>query len=215
NAKPRRVSAVLERYFGEFPASTTNNKRRQPLLLPPFDISRNNGLHQCHTIWGLRIPSIFSPDSIIFSLLSNLLAGPGMNSLLNVELRERRGLVYTVESSTVNYTDCGVLTIYYGCDTESSRRCRDVMRRSLSYVASQKITRRRFEEAKHQYIGQLTVARENNEQRALSAGRRMMYFNEVASSERRRKDIADITYERFSEVASTLSPDNFSILTLT
>ncbi len=215
SANPQRVAAILERRFGNFTASTVANNRRQPLLLPPFDISRSNGLHQCHTVWGMRIPSIFSPDSVIFSLISNLLAGPGMNSLLNVELRERRGLVYTVESTTVNYTDCGVLSIYYGCDTESNRRCRDVMRRTLSDVALGRITRRRFEEAKRQYVGQLTVACENNEQRTLSAGRRMMYFGEVTSFERRRQDIADITFERFSDIASTLSPDNFSILTLT
>lgn len=214
SASTKRVCAMLEKHFGVMDHGDVDRNRHIPAEQPRFEIVRDNSLHQTHTVWGVRIPGFHSPDSHVYSLLSNIIGGPGMNSLLNVEMRERRGLVYTVEASTAVYNDCGVLTVYYGCDDESNPRCREVMHRVLGKIAAEGISPRKLEEAKRQYMGQLTVAAENREQRALSAGRRMLVYGRVASFEERMSRIASITPAQFNDAAARLKPDFFSILTL-
>lgn len=70
---------------------------------------------------GVRVPSMFSPERYPLGLITNILGGPGMNSRLNVALRERRGLVYSVDAGLTGWTDCGLFTVYFGCDPEDAR----------------------------------------------------------------------------------------------
>ena len=72
-------------------------------------IIREKGTHQAHVIMGCKAYDFGHPRRIALYLLNNLLGGPGMNSLLNLSLRERNGLVYTVDSSMVSYSDTGLL----------------------------------------------------------------------------------------------------------
>ena len=67
---------------------------------------------------GSRGYNAYEDKRTALYLLNNILGGPGMNSRLNVALRERRGLVYNVESNLTSYTDTGTFCIYFGCDPE-------------------------------------------------------------------------------------------------
>ena len=103
------VSRSIERNFSSLPSACRRKKRIVPPPTAFFDRAVNLGNHQANTVTGSRIPSMYSPERHSFALLANILGGPGMNSLLNVELRERRGLVYAVEASTAFLTDTGLL----------------------------------------------------------------------------------------------------------
>lgn len=69
-------------------------------------------------------------------LLNNILGGPGMNSRLNVSLREKRGLVYNVESNLTAYTDTGTFCIYFGCDQEDADYCTELVHKELKSYAT-------------------------------------------------------------------------------
>ena len=56
-----------------------------------------------------------------------------MNTRLNIALRERRGLVYTVESSMVAYGDTGMWCTYFGCDPADVNKCLRIVRRELNH----------------------------------------------------------------------------------
>ena len=73
-------------------------------------------------------------------LLNNLLGGPGMNSRLNVSLRERRGLVYNVEANLTSYTDTGVFCIYFGTDPEDADRCIGLVHKELKKLRDSKLS---------------------------------------------------------------------------
>lgn len=64
---------------------------------------------------GTRAYNARDPRHLSLYLLNNKLCGPGMNSRLNQSFRERRGLVYTVESCMTAYTDTGIWCVYFGC----------------------------------------------------------------------------------------------------
>ena len=128
-----------------------------------------------------------------------------MNSLLNVALRERRGLVYTVEASTALLTDAGLFTIYYGCDPEDVDRCRRIVTDIIARQASEAITPRRLEEARRQYIGQLTLASTNTEQRALNMARSTLLRGHVIPSAEHLERVRAVTPEALRSAAETLT----------
>ena len=123
---------------------------------------------------------MFAPDRYAMALLTNILGGPGMNSLLNVELRERRGLVYTIDASTSLLTDTGLFTIYFGCDHSDASKCRRLVTTTIDRIAQGGFDDRRLAAAKRQYAGQLVIASTNAEQTTLSMGRSMLYYGNVA-----------------------------------
>ncbi len=169
-----RAFSVLERAFAELSGDAPIRARRAPEVLPVFNTIKNIESHQAHTIVGARIGGFDSPDRYATALLTNILGGPGMNSLLNVALRERRGLVYNVDASTGIFSDCGLLAIYYGCDPDDNARCRKLVGEVIDSVAAGTITHRKLEMAKKQYLGQLIVGSENLENRILGIARQTL-----------------------------------------
>lgn len=207
--KPERVVRIASRCFRKVDhgRSPINSGRSDCLPLPSpaqTDVVKEIGTHQAHTILGIRIHDMYSPRRHAMALLSNILGGPGMNSLLNVALRERRGLVYTVDSSVSLLSDAGLFTIYYGCDTDDVNRCRKIIEGIIEKQAMEYITQRHLDEARKQYIGQLTLASTNTEQRALSMARSMLFRGEVIPSALHLEAIRAITPADIREAAASL-----------
>ncbi len=174
NLSPAAVGRMVDRHFD---ALNERCVRRTvaPHNISPFRLDSPRPIHQAHVVRGIPCGGIFAPDRYAVSLLANLTGGPGMNSLLNVELRERRGLVYNVETSTAMFSGCGLMTVYYGCDEADLDRCADLCDRTFARIADGDLTPRRLEQAKKQYIGQLSIAGENMENAIMSAARATLF----------------------------------------
>lgn len=208
------VMRTAEKYFG----CMRNKLQRQPRIAPativPFHKTRSIDSHQSHTIYGAPVFSMHDKRKYAMSLLNNILGGPGMNSLLNIAIRERRGYAYTVESSLALLSDCGLLTIYFGSDEEHVRPSLRIIGNTIDRLASTPLSARALDAAKKQYLGQLKVASDSSEAQALSAAKNMLYFNHVGSNEETATHITDITAADIMESASLLIPDKASVLTL-
>ena len=94
----------------------------------------DKGTHQAHVMIGNREYSVHDERRIALYLLNNILGGPGMNARLNLSLRDRNGLVYTVESTMVSYSDTGVWCTYFGCDPHDVKRCLRLVNKELQRV---------------------------------------------------------------------------------
>ncbi len=203
--KPSKVFKVAERFFGALSNQLAPINRIAPSMVKTFDIKRELGNHQCHTIIGAPISGMYSPQRYPTALLTNIIGGPGMNSLLNISLRERRGLVYTVEATSAMFTDCGAFAIYFGCDHNDHNRCRRLVKNLIESLATTPLSTKQIEAAKKQYLGQLIVASENREQAAISTGRSMLYHNRIASSDEILECINAITPEQVRQVAELIA----------
>jgi predicted Zn-dependent peptidase len=212
--RPSKVFKVVEKHFDSLSNQLAPINRVAPSRVATFDIKRNLGNHQCHTIMGSHIEGMYSEQRYPTALFTNIIGGPGMNSLLNVSLRERRGLVYTVEASSAMFTDSGAFAIYFGCDHNDHNRCRRLVMNQLYTLASDTLSTKQIEAAKKQYLGQLIVASENREQAAISTGRAMLYHNRVASSDEILARINAITAEQVRQVAESIAK-NISTLSFT
>lgn len=211
-SNPAKVAAMVERYFDGYPAAGSPVDRVAPAPLPPFRELKEIDSHQSHTVIGAAIPSLYSPERHALGLVSNILGGPGMNSRLNVALRERRGLVYSVEASANLMTDCGLFAVYYGCDPDDNARCRDLVLAETRRMAREPMTPRALAAAKKQYLGQLLVSGDSSEQSILSAARSMLYFGSVATPRQRAARIEALTPADLLTAANHLLTP--SILTL-
>lgn len=175
-ADPEKVHQLAERYFKNLTRPDTPLDRTVPQVNVPFEqINNTRDSYQAHTVIGTRIPGLLDPGRLDIALLANIIGGPGMNSLLNVALRERHGLVYGIDASTSLMSDNGLLTIYFGCDPDDVSKCLRLIGRVIDNVADTPLSERRLDAAKRQFTGQLTVGSVNSEQVAISMGRSTLY----------------------------------------
>ena len=147
-------------------------KPLQPL--PPYEaqtLTCERETHQAHVLMGNRGYSIVHPDRTALFLLNNILGGPGMNSRLNVSLREQHGLVYNVESNTFSYQDTGVWSVYFGCEESKVSRCRQLVVHQLEELCSTPLSERTLSMAKKQLIGQILIAGDNFESYSIAMGK--------------------------------------------
>ena len=211
--RPERVFRLAEKCFGAMSHSVPLRHRTVPVEVEPFNSVMTIGTHQAHTVVGARVPAMGHPLRHALMLLNNILAGPGMNSLLNVELRERRGYVYTVESTLTTLSDCGWMEIYLGCDPADVRSSLRVIKRITSQLAAELLPPRRLDNYKKQYCGQLVVAADSTEFLAMNAGRGLLYRGKVATVDETIACIRAVTPEQIAQAAAFLAADRLSSLT--
>ena len=210
---PDRISAMAERYFSALPAG----EKTERTSACSFSRSTNDisveGLHQSHVVLGMEVDNLYGEGRYADGLFSNLMAGPGMNSLLNVELRERRGLVYTVESSVTRFTSSGLMTVYYGCDPEDADRCLNLCRRTASRLADTPAAQleRLLSRAKRQWLGQLTIGSENRENRIMGAARAILYAGSITPDSVAAEHIMAIPPKQIAARAQALASPSYLI----
>ena len=213
NTAASKVFRLAERHFGILSHAKQGIKRQAPTALEPQRKVVDLGLHQSHTIVGARVQGMYHDERFAMSLLNNILGGPGMNSLLNVSLREKRGLVYTVESSLVTFTDCGMIQIYLGCEHEKLKKALRLIDNTIDSLAQSPLSERQLDAYKRQYSGQLLVASDNAEFTAMGAGRGLLYYNTVSTLQQNIDCILSVTPAQLQQAAQQLTLDRCSILT--
>ena len=169
--------------------------------------------HQAHVMMGCQAYAYNDPRRMALYLLNNILGGPGMNARLNLSLRERHGLVYTVESTMVTYGDTGVWSIYFGCDHHDINRCRRLVRHELDRLMQKPLSQRQLMIAKRQLKGQLAIACDNREQFALDFGRSYLHHGHERDLDALYRRIDALTAEELQTIACELfAPDHMTTL---
>lgn len=182
-----------------------------------FDITQTHPIHQANTAMGCSLRHENTGDNtehLTLALLTNILGGPGMNSMLNVAMRERRGLVYNVEATATRWSGNlgSMFNIYYGTDPEDDGQCREIVRRHINDMAHSPMNQRALAAAKKQYRGQTILARQNTENRIISLARATLHGHSILSLEDLDMQLGQITPERLRSMAEKLT--DLSVLTL-
>ena len=203
----KRVVRLLERATSDFapskPIIEPALNQPLPLNMPDF-IEKNHGTHQAHVMVGTRGYDIHDKRRMSLYLLNNLLGGPGMNARLNLSLRERHGLVYTVESSMVSYCDTGVWAIYFGCDPKDVGRCLKLVHKELDRVIQKPLSDTQLRAVQKQIKGQIGVACDNRESFALDFGKSYLHYGWERDLNSLFRHIDEVTAESMQQVAAEL-----------
>lgn len=205
----QKIVRQVEKLLVDLPLVTVENQRTIPPLYVPEQLVVHKETHQAHVMIGSRGYNAYDDKCTALYLLNNILGGPGMNSRLNVSLRERRGLVYTVESNLTSYTDTGAFCIYFGTDPEDVDTCLKLTYKELKRMRDVKMTSSQLMAAKKQLIGQIGVASDNNENNALGMAKTFLHYNKYESSESVFRRIEALTAEGLLEVANEMFAEEY------
>jgi len=176
-------------------------------------ITRSLGTHQAHVMLGTQAYDIHHPLRIPLYLLNNMLGGPGMNARLNLALRERNGLVYTVESTMVSYSDTGIWSVYFGCDPHDVKKCLRLVRHELDKVMQKPLSATQLRNAKRQLKGQIAIACDNHEQFALDFGKSFLHYGWEKDITHLYDSIDKVISEDIQKVANELfAPEKLTTL---
>lgn len=166
----------------------------------------SKGTHQAHVVIGA--PTFGGREAgtkrFTLALLNNILGGPGMNSRLNMALRERAGLVYSIDSYVTTYPDAGWWCVYFGCDLDDTDCCLRLVRKELQRIIDEPLTGARLAAAKKQFIGQLTIADNNAESFALALGKQYAHYGTIRSSAAIIEAIRAITADDLQQLAANI-----------
>ncbi|HOO42157.1 MAG TPA: insulinase family protein, partial [Bacteroidales bacterium] len=208
---PQRALVLAEKFYGkEAFQDRETGIRTEPgrsfLHIPSvlFNDTEKRGTYQTHCLTGSVAYGLHHKNRIPLVLLMNLIGGPASNARLNMVLREKYGLVYTVEASYSPYIDTGFAGIYFGTDGPNLDRCRELTEKVLREYASVAMTSLQLERAKKQLIGQMSITEDNHEVQCLSMGKSILAFGKVISHARMLSLIASVTPQQVLHVANEI-----------
>jgi len=215
----KRMEADLLRTFDKFFSGSgmVSGEMTRPesiTLDNVFDEVINKRNHEANAVIGGYAPSLYEErERIATSLMSNILGGPAMNSILNDILREKHGWVYGVESSYTQYSDTGIMAISLGCERENTEKCIDAVRREISKLQDNTLTDRKLRAAKKQFLGQIAISSDNGESQCLSMGKSLLAYGRVASAEEIKREIEAVSADMIRDMACRIfAPDRTSSL---
>lgn len=215
----KRMEADLLRTFDKFFSGSVmvSGELTRPesvTLDNVFDEVINKRNHEANAVLGGYAPSLYEErERIATSLMSNILGGPAMNSILNDILREKHGWVYGVESSYTQYSDTGIMAISLGCERENTEKCIDAVRREISKLQDNALTDRKLRAAKKQFLGQIAISSDNGESQCLSMGKSLLAYGKVASAEEIKREIEEVSADLIRDMACRIfAPDRTSSL---
>ena len=211
----------VEKYFNNtqntmLGAQTNSVFRQKPHPCLPTHRVTPRDTYQAHCIIGNRTVSIDTDERLTMLLLNNILGGPNMSSRLNLALRERNGLCYTIESNVTNYTDTGVWNIYFGCDPRNLAKAKRLCMQQLDLICTKPLNNNQLTTAKRQLRGQVLIGNQNKENLVLGLSKAYLHGLELKSDNEHFHFIDTITANDLQQLAQRIfNPDQLSSLTYT
>ncbi len=200
----KRIVRLCEKYIIAEAVSVACSPRVKPICVQSVHNHEDKDTTQVHALIGGQSYPIFDERYKTLLLVNNILGGPGMNSRLNVSLREKYGYVYNVESSVTGYTDTGMTSIYFGCDKSNLKACLSLTYRQLRRLRECALSTSQLHAAKRQFMGQIGVSTDNRENLALSLGKSFFHFNSYDSLSETMAKIERISSADVLEVANEI-----------
>ena len=186
NVEFRRIVALLQQHTADIAPSSplcigytedaTNTLVKPAAMYRTSNIVVDKKTHQAHVMMGTRGYSVHDERRIALYLLNNILGGSGMSTRLNLSLRERNGLVYTVESTFASFSAMGMWSTYFGCDPQDTDKCISLVRQEFDKIMQEPLSTEELDRAKHQIKGQIGIACDSRENFALDFGKSFLHY---------------------------------------
>lgn len=199
-----QVIKILEKYFGGIKRNKRNWKRNRFKGYKPFNKIIPKSTHQTHCIIGNMAYSIKEKNRSPLVLLNNILGGPGMNSRLSMNIREKYGYCYNIESYYTPFIDTGIFGIYFGTEQNNIEKTTTLVHKELEKLRHSKLGALQLHRAKLQLMGQLAIGYEQSLNEMLSMGKSFLVFNKVDTIEEINKKIVSITAEQILNTANEI-----------
>ncbi|TVQ12358.1 MAG: insulinase family protein [Bacteroidetes bacterium] len=209
----KKLVRLVERYFGHIPEGC----RKQPRVhfddyTPVNEIVKRRN-HQVHCIIGNVGYNAIENKKTALVLLNNILGGPGLNSRLNMGIREKYGFCYNIESHYQPYSDTGLFSIYMGTDNDYIDKTIALVLKELTLLREKRLGSLQLKRAKQQLQGQVAISFESNLNEMLSIGKSLLLYDRIDNIIEINEKIQMVTSSELLDVANEVfAPEMLSML---
>jgi predicted Zn-dependent peptidase len=213
NVRDEKIIKLFTKYFGSVSITKDKSRKEGFSIYKPATVIKKKETWQNHCIIGNVAYNLKDRKRMGMFLLNNILGGQGLNSRLNLSLREKNGLAYNVESSYNAYCDTGVFSIYFGTDARNLEKSLSIASSELNKLRKSKLGSIQLTRAKNQIKGYLARGYENHENLMLSLGKSLLVFNKIDTLEEICLKIDNLTSSELLEIANEIfEPSGMSTL---
>ena len=199
----------IEKYFGSFEAGK-NSPDIEPPAFFPNKIARKKETEQAHLCLGFKGLPVGHKDVYSLIILNNILGG-SMSSRLFQEVREQRGLAYSVFSYHSSYRDSGLLTIYGGTGSAQLDVLFETIQETVQKIKEEGITARELANSKEQMKGSLMLSLESTNSRMSRNGKNELLLGRHRSLDEVIESINNVTEESVNHLAKQIFSDDFAV----
>ena len=151
----KKVVTLVEKYLKNIPAKSSSLVRTPPAIYAPKNVDHKRSITQAHVAIGRTAYEITHAQRLPFFMLINLLGGPGMNSRLNLAVREKNGLVYSIDAGYTPFIDTGYWGIYFATEPKHLKKANALILKELKTLREVPLTKTQLHNTKEQLMGQM------------------------------------------------------------
>ena len=211
------LKSVINKGSKHFESVEDNNpdkKRIKPGILPQCNTMIYKPIMQAHCILGTQAYSTHQSEKVALLLLNNYFGGNGMSSVLNLQIREKYGIAYTIESNFSPLSDTGIFSIYFGTDKEKQTKALSLIFKEIKKIQDKPLNDIRLQKAKNKFIGQIALGEENRIGLIISMAKSLIDHDKIDSLETVFEKINAVTPAQMADVVNeVLDIDQLNIFT--
>lgn len=204
NISASRLKLLLEEQLGQHSTKVKNEVRQPVNGYTAQWVEKEMDTFQTHAIVGCRAYPADHDNTTALILLNNLLGGPGSSSRLNLNIREKYGFAYHIESFYHPYSDTGVFGIYVGTDKGTVSRSLDLIQNELKRLREVPLGTLQFSKAKNQLKGQIALSQESRASQMIGFGKSKLMFDRIDTLVEVHQKIDAVDVAKLMEVANEI-----------
>ena len=213
NYTEKKVLSIANKCFGNSNAFQWAHAAEELIKRPISMVEREKSINQAHVVLGGPAYGIHDPRKTGLLLLNNLLGGYGMSNILNLNIREKYGIAYTIESNYSLYSDTGLFSIYFGTDDEKVDKTLKLVEKELKKLKEQELSAQVLERCKNKFKGQIALAEENRMSLIIAEAKNILDYDRVVGLQEVFDKIDQVNSKEIREIANDVfSKENLSSL---
>ena len=192
NISIEEAQGLVEKYFSS--VKRGDGRRREiEVRLQSKNLVKKKDIEQVHI--GIAYPSMKRYEPLAdATMIVNAVLGGSMSSRLFQEVREKRGLAYTVYSYLTSYKDTGSLVVYAGVNAENYLDSVGAIYDCIADIKKKNITEYEFKRGKEQLLSSQIFAQESTSSQMLLYGKELVYSGKIYDFEERVRQINAVTF---------------------
>ncbi|MBI5700064.1 insulinase family protein [Candidatus Saganbacteria bacterium] len=212
NLEHKQVLDFCQSFFAGFSGAVSKPPLPEPIIKSEIKL-KTKKTEQTHLCLGVRGPSQTSEDRYSFTVMDTILGG-SMSSRLFQEVREKRGLAYSIFSTGMPFRDFGIFYAYSGCDKKNLGQVVELILEQFRLMRSEGITEKEMERGKEHLKGNLVLGMESSPSRMNWLAKSQFYYGRVMTVEEVFEKIDQVSQTDIIQLANNYLKNEYLTLTV-
>ena len=202
------------KHFSDVDENSPTQNRVKPAVLNPTTTNIYKPIMQSHCILGTQTYSTHDKNKAGLMLLNNYFGGNGMSSVLNLQIREKYGIAYTIESNFSPLSDTGIFSIYFGTDKEKHTKALSLIFKEMKKLHLNPLNEIQLQKSKNKFIGQIALSEENRIGLIISMAKSLIDHGKIDSLEQVFEKINRVSTAQIVQIVDEVfDPEQLNIFT--